>query len=312
MAGIHRMCPTTSYNTVVVLGPTASGKTRLGVQLARSLGGEVISADSRQVYRGLNIGSGKDLDEYTVDGVSIAYHLIDIVDLDAEFSVFDYQRACYSAWEQVRARGAVPIIVGGTGLYLEAVLKGYRMVEVPESLGLRSELAQLDEEQLARRLVASRPGQHNTTDLRDRDRLMRAIEIAEYVPAQPPPPAPDIRPVVLGARWPREVLHRRIEQRLRERLEAGMIEEVEGLLAKGVPAERLRLLGLEYRYVVDYLDGTIHNRNDLRQKLGNAIRAFAKRQETWFRRMERQGTRIHWVDRADAARALVELEQQPN
>jgi tRNA dimethylallyltransferase len=299
----------TPHNTVVVLGPTASGKTRLGVHLARHVCGEVISADSRQVYRGLNIGSGKDLGEYVLDGVPIPYHLIDLVDLDAEFSVFDYQKAFYRVFEELQARGVTPVVVGGTGLYLEAILKGYRMVEVPESPALRGELAQLDTAQLVQRLQSSRPAQHNTTDLRDRDRLVRAIEIAEHVPATPLPPAPDIRPLILGTRWPREELHQRIEQRLRERLDAGMIEEVEGLLAQGVPLAKLHFLGLEYRHVADYLNGAIRNRNDLQQKLAAAIRAFAKRQETWFRRMERHGAEIHWIDRADVAQALALLNK---
>ena len=299
----------TDLNSLVVLGPTASGKTRLAVRLARHFGGEIVSADSRQVYRGLDIGSGKDLAEYAAGGPPVPYHLIDVVDLDAEYNVFAYQQAFYDAFERVRGRGALPVVAGGTGLYIEAVLKGYRMVEVPESPTLRTELAALSDEQLAQRLLALRPDQHNTTDLRDRERLVRAIEIAEHADAAPPPPAPAINALIIGARWPRKELHRRIETRLRERLNGGMIEEVEELLARGVSPERLRLLGLEYRYVTEFFEGRIQNRNDLRQKLGSAIRDFAKRQETWFRRMERRGAAIQWVDRADADAAIALAEQ---
>ena len=290
-------------NTLVVLGPTAAGKTRLGVQLAHRLKGEVISADSRQVYRGLDIGSGKDLGEYVVDGHAIPYHLIDICGLEHEFSVFEYQQRCFACLEDCWERGVIPVICGGTGLYLEAVLQGYRMVAAPEDEALRTELEALDDEALRARLQALRPEQHNTTDAIDRARTIRAIEIAEYTLKYPPPPAPDIRPIVLGVQWPREELRRRIRQRLESRLDAGMIEEVQGLLEAGISPERLELLGLEYRFITQYLMGDIRSRNDLAQKLGAAIAQFAKRQETWFRRMERRGTAIHWVPRGDLDKA---------
>jgi len=295
-------------NTLVVLGPTASGKTGLGVRLAHALGGEVVSADSRQVYRGLDIGSGKDLDEYVVDGEAVPYHLIDVVDLDVEFSVYDYQGACFEVIESLWARDALPVIVGGTGLYLDAVLMGYRMVEAPESPALRAELASLSDADLVARLTSLRRDQHNVTDTRDRERTVRAIEIAEAERLADAPPAPPIRPLILGTRWAREALHRRIEARLTERMDAGLVEEVEDLLARGVSADRLRSLGLEYRFVTEFLAGTIRNRNDLTQKLAAAIRQFAKRQGTWFRRMERNGAAIHWIDNAsfDTARAAVD------
>ncbi len=285
-------------NMLVVLGPTASGKTALGVRLANVLGGEIISADSRQVYRGLDIGSGKDLAEYTIDGRAIPYHLIDVVDLSHEFSVFEYQQRCFAAFEEIAGRGALPVMVGGTGLYIEAVLKGYRMVEAPENPALREMLASLDHEALAVRLKALKPDLHNTTDLTDRNRLIRAIEIAEYSRDHPPAPAPDIRALVLGTRWDRRLLRRRIGERLRQRLDAGMIEEVEGLRAQGVSWEKLHFLGLEYRYIAEFLEGRIQTRDELYQELRTAICQFAKRQETWFRRMERNGLTIHWVDRA--------------
>ena len=291
---------------VVVLGPTASGKTALGVALAKAHGGEVISADSRQVYRGLDIGAGKDLEEYRVEGVEVPYHLIDVVDLDREYSVFEYQRKFYEVLGDLRGRAVLPVVVGGTGLYLEAVLSGYRMVDVPEDRVLREKLSGESNESLAERLRKLRPGQHNTTDLLERARMVRAIEIALYSQTHDAAPAPAMSPLILGIRWERSALHGRIGQRLRARLDGGLVEEVEGLLARGVDRERLRTLGLEYRYVADYLDGTIKNRNDLFQKLNPAIRNFAKRQETWFRRMERNGAEIHWVA-GDAIEEALEI-----
>ena len=292
------------HNLLVVLGPTASGKTRLGVHLARALHGEVVSADSRQVYRGLTIGAGKDLDEYVADGDAVPYHLIDAVDLGHEFSVFEYQRRCFEVIEDLTARGTLPVLVGGTGLYIEAVLKGYRMVEVPKNPDLRAKLADLSTAELSERLTDLKPGQHNTTDLVDRDRTIRAIEIAAYTRTHEPPPAPELRPFILGTRWPRDVLRERIRKRLVERIAAGMVEEVRELLARGIPSEKLEFLGLEYRYVTDYLEGRLATREELVEKLFVAICQFAKRQGTWFRRMERRGARIHWVDRADGREAL--------
>lgn len=291
-------------NVLVVLGPTASGKTSLGVRLAARYGGEVVSADSRQVYRGLDIGAGKDLGEYVVDGRAVPYHLIDIVDLDQEFNLFEYQRRCFATIEGLWARDVLPVLVGGTGLYLESVLQGYRLVEAPEDAAMRAELAALDDARLAERLRSLNPRQHNTTDLQDRARTVRAIEIATYSRDHPPAPAPDIRPIVLGTHWPREELRARIWRRLEERLDAGMIEEVRGLLDGGVSPEKLSFLGLEYRYVWDYLRGEIGARVELVQRLGAAIYQFARRQESWFRRMERRGTQIHWIDRGDWSAAV--------
>ena len=245
------------------MGPTAVGKTALSLRLARQFDGEIISADSRQVYRGLDIGAGKDLGEYVPDGRAIPYHLIDVVDLSHEFSVFEYQQRCFDAFGEITSRGALPVMVGGTGLYIEAVLKGYRMVEAPENSALREALERLSDEALAARLASLKPELHNTTDLTDRGRLMRAIEIAEYARDHPPAPAPRIRPFILGMRWERRVLRRRIGDRLRQRFGAGMLEEVEGLRAQGVPWEKLHFLGLEYRYIAEYLQGRIATREDL-------------------------------------------------
>ena len=294
-------------NLLVILGPTASGKTRLGVELARLSGAEILSVDSRQVYRGLDIGSGKDLDEYVVGGTKVPYHLIDIVDLDVEFSVFDFQRRFFQAFESLQQLGTPAIAVGGSGLYLEAVLKRYRMVNVPLDQKLRSELQNLSLEQLGKRLEKLRPI-HNTTDLEDRERLIRAIEIAEYTAAHEPEAAPEIDALVLGVRWDRAVLRNRIRDRLSARLRGGLIEEVELLHADGVSWEKLSFLGLEYRFVSEYLKGEIRNPNDLKQKLNSAICAFAKRQETWFRRMQRRGVQIHWVEEGDVSEARRVIE----
>jgi len=292
-----------AFNSLFVLGPTASGKTHLGVVLAAELGGEILSVDSRQVYRGLDIGSGKDLTEYSVDGRAIPYHLIDIVDLDTEYNTYMFQRDFYAVFEQLKSRAVLPIAVGGTGLYLDAVLQRFRMVETPENGDLRRELESYSDEALALTLRSLKPKLHNTTDLTERARMIRAIEIALHLRDAPPPRAPDIRPLVLGTRWERSELRARILQRLKDRLDHGLIEEVKQLLDRGVSSKRLYLLGLEYRYVSQYLDGEIKNKNDLTQKLANAIGQYAKRQETWFRRMERNGTEIHWIDRADPDKA---------
>ncbi|MDO3377908.1 tRNA (adenosine(37)-N6)-dimethylallyltransferase MiaA [Geoalkalibacter halelectricus] len=292
-----------SFNLLVVLGPTASGKTRLGVELARRLNGEIISADSRQVFRGMDLGTGKDLAEYG----DIPHHLIDIAAAGEEFSVFAFQRAFYDAFAAIGQRGRLPLLVGGTGLYLDAVLRGYRLVEVPPDPALRTRLAILDDAALRERLRRLKPDLHNTTDLQDRERLIRAIEIAsgEQAAALEQPPLPRLTPLVLGVRWERAELRRRIAQRLHARLDQGLVEEVAHLHAAGVPWARLEFYGLEYRFIAQHLQGALTYDAMVRQ-LTIAIGQFAKRQETFFRRMERQGLGIHWLDgRTDAlAQAL--------
>lgn len=283
----------TAPNLIVILGATAGGKTGLAVQLARKLDGEIISADSRQVYRGMDLGTGKDLQEYG----EVPYHLIDIVEPGAEYNVFQFQRDCFAAVEDIWMRNRLPILCGGTGMYLDAVLRGYRLAEVPENPRLRAELDRLSDVQLRERLLKLKPEQHNRTDLEDRSRLLRAIEIAlgEQAAADSLPPLPAVRPLIFGLRWPREVLRQRIALRLQQRFDEGMIDEVQQLHDSGVPWEKLEFYGLEYRLIAQHLQGKL-NRNDLVQKLRGAIGRFAKRQETFFRRMEAQGVRIHWLE----------------
>jgi tRNA dimethylallyltransferase len=295
------------FNLLVILGPTASGKTQVGVRIARALNGEIISADSRQVYRGMDLGAGKDLKEYG----EVPYHLIDIVDPGYEFSVFEFQRRFFSAFLDIQGRGTIPILVGGTGLYLEAVLKGYRLVEVPRNPKLRAELEPLSLEDLADHLKRINSSLHNTTDLYHRERVIRAIEIAQFRDDPSSQPSlPDLSPIIFGIRWPRDVLCQRITWRLRERINQGMMEEIKSLHKAGISFEKLDFYGLEYRYGAMYLQGRL-TKNDLFQKLNSAIHQFAKRQETWFRRMERHGTRIHWIagDKDPAEKILKVLEK---
>ena len=279
-----------TFDLLVVLGPTASGKTRLGVALARALRGEIISADSRQVFRGMDIGTGKDLAEYE----DIPYHLIDIVDPGQEFSLFEYQRRFLESYAAILGRERLPILVGGSGMYLQGVLQGYRLVETPPNPGLRRELSDLPLPALVERLKGCTTRQHNTTDLRERGRLVRAIEIAEYGRDHEPFPLPEIKSMIFAIRWDRAVLRKRITARLKERLEQGMIEEVARLHSAGVSWETMEFYGLEYRFIARHLKGEL-NFNDMFQKLNSAIHDFAKRQETWFRRMEREGIEIHWL-----------------
>ena len=286
------------YNLIVILGATAGGKTGLAVRLARKLGSEIISADSRQIYRGMDLGTGKDLQEYG----EVPYHLIDIAEPGSEYSVFQFQRDCFAALDEIWSRDKLPILCGGTGLYLDAVLRGYRLVEVPEDLALRARLASLDDVQLREQLLKLKPQQHNRTDLEDRERLIRAIEIAlgEQAAAADLPPLPRVKPLVFGLKWPRDILRRRIAGRLQQRLAEGMIEEVRQLHDGGVPWDRLEFYGLEYRLIAQHLQGQL-SRNDMAQKLRSAIGQFAKRQETFFRRMEKNGVEIFWLDgRGDA------------
>lgn len=294
------------YNAVVVLGPTACGKTAVGVGIAARCNGEVVSADSRQVYRHLDIGSGKDLGEYRVataagDRLQVPYHLIDVAQLPQEYSVYDYQQDAYRALASIFQQGRLPVVVGGTGMYLDALVRGYDLVRVPTNEALRQELAGMSMDELAQRLRAVRGALHNNTDLTERHRLLRAIEIAEFqahggeVVVADIPPRPDFLPLVFGTTFPREQLRRNITARLRSRLKEGMIQEVQAIHDSGIAWGRLERLGLEYKFVAQLLQGKLAGEDEFFSQLNRAIGQFAKRQETWFRGMERKGVKIHWL-----------------
>lgn len=303
--------PQQDPNLIVVLGPTASGKTALGVKLAEKFKGEIISADSRQVYKGMDIGSGKDLDEYG----DTPYHLIDIVEPGYEFNVFEFQKRFCEAFSAIEHQHHLPFLVGGTGLYLESVLSQYQFTEVPVNTELREALATQSHEALMTRLKTLNPNLHNTTDLLDRERLVRALEIAEAETESQKPSVelPTINPVILGIKWDRTILKTRITERLKQRMNNGLIEEVERLHQEGVSWESLHFYGLEYRFVASFLKGEV-NRNDMFQRLNSAIHTFSKQQEKWFRRMERKGTTIQWLDgQSDPYLQAIEiLEPQHN
>jgi tRNA dimethylallyltransferase len=284
-------------NMIVILGPTASGKTALAAKLAYELGGEIISADSRQVYRGMNIGTGKDLDQYNIEGKQITYHLIDIIEPEKEFSLFEFQNKFYKIFINLTQEKIFPILVGGTGLYLESVLAGYNMPEALPSEVLREKLSKKSKNQLQEMLIKLKPHLHNRTDLDDRRRLIRAIEVemARHSIGNSQKERPNVDAVVFGIHWERAILRRRIELRLKERLERGMIEEVKELHDRGLSWERLDSFGLEYRYISYYLQNKM-TFDEMRAKLTSGIHQFAKRQETWFRRMERKGITINWIE----------------
>ena len=285
-------------NLLIILGATATGKTQLAVSLARSLSHhhqrtcEIISADSRQVFRGMDIGTGKDLQEYG----EIPYHLIDIVDPGHEFSVYEFQQRFATAFQEIHNRGHLPLLVGGTGLYMDAIIRNYQLAPVANNPTLRQTLQTWTFEALENRLRHLRPNLHNHTDLDSRTRLIRAIEIAEgNLRATQEQPTPAWKPFIFGLRWQRPQLRERITSRLQQRLQQGLISEVTTLLANGISPQRLAAYGLEYRFVCQYLQGEWHW-DQFFGRLNQAIHKFAKRQETWFRRMERNGITIHWVE----------------
>ncbi len=284
------------YNILTILGPTASGKTALAVAVAAQLDGEIVSADSRQVYRGMDIGTGKDLAEYTADGRAVPYHLIDIADAGYKYNLFEYQRDFAAAYQTIVARHKTPILCGGTGLYIEAVLGGYQLVAVPENAELRAALADKTLPELAE-LLRGYKTLHNTTDIDTPKRAIRAIEIADYSRRHPEmqPQGERLRPLIVGVSIDRELRRQKITERLHQRLNAGMIDEVANLLHAGIPPENLTYYGLEYKFVTLYLTGTL-TYDAMVAQLETAIHQFAKRQMTWFRGMERRGFTIHWLD----------------
>ena len=282
---------------IAIVGPTASGKTTLAVALAKRIGTEVISADSRQLYRGMDIGTGKDLDEYTIDGETIPYHLIDICPAGYRYNLFEYVRDFNAVYADIKARGKQPLLCGGTGLYVETVLKGYSLPPVPENKALRESLQEKSLDELAE-MLRSYKTLHNTTDIDTCKRAIRAIEIAEFYSRQEPEllePRPLQNSLIVGVNIDRELRRAKITRRLHERLKEGMVEEVKSLLDSGIEPESLIYYGLEYKFLTEYIIG--HTTYDeMVERLEIAIHHFAKRQMTWFRGMERRGHTIRWID----------------
>ena len=285
-----------SYNLITVLGPTASGKTAFGARLAYALQGEIISADSRQVYRGMDLGTGKDYDDYTLEGQSIPVHLIDIHDAGYKYNVYEFQNDFKKAFEDITARKRIPVMVGGTGMYLEAILNRYELVRTPINQGLRNALADKTQNELIHILQKYGTKLHNTSDLKQRKRTIRAIEIADHHSQSQGKllDFPELNALVFGIAYDRNARRKRISERLKTRLNAGMADEVKVLLEKISPDDMM-YYGLEYKYLTLYLTGHL-TYTEMFQKMEVAIHQFAKRQMTWFRGMERRGCDIHWLD----------------
>ena len=304
---------------ITILGPTASGKTPLAAALAREVNGEIISADSRQVYRRMDIGTGKDLADYTtiVNGmpVNIPYHLIDICEPGTKYNLFQYQQDFFDAYNDIVGRGATPILCGGTGLYIEAVLKGYHLSPVPQNAELRAQLEgkSLEELTLLLENLKKENGSvmHNKTDVDSCQRAIRAIEIETYNKEHPMPlrELPPIPSVIIGVNIDRELRREKITRRLKARLDEGMVDEIRSLLDSGIPAEDLIYYGLEYKYLTEYVTGKL-TYDEMFRQLEIAIHQFAKRQMTWFRGMERRGFTIHWIDATLPMEEKVQLIKQ--
>lgn len=293
---MHDIMGKSRYDLMTILGPTACGKTHFAACVSDKIGGEIISADSRQVYKRMNLGTGKDYEDYQVNGRTIPYHLIDILEPGEKYNVFEYQKDFLAAYSDIKKRGNVPVMCGGTGLYIDAVTRGYRLLPVPPDLRLREELESKSLEELAQILRKYRK-LHNTTDIDTKKRAIRAIEIETYHHHHPENKRtfPRLSNILIGIRYDRETIRRRITDRLSARLKAGMVEEVETLLSEGLRPEELIYYGLEYKYITLYLIREI-DYHEMFSRLNIAIHKFAKRQMTWFRKMEKEGARIHWLD----------------
>lgn len=284
------------YDMLTILGPTATGKTRLAALVASRLNGEILSADSRQIFRGMDLGTGKDMGDYIVDGIRVPCHLVDVADAGTQFNVFEFQQQFIHAYADVVSRGRFPVFCGGSGMYLEAVLKGYKLTHVPSDQVRRTELAKLSLEELAAVLRGYKTV-HNSSDTETRNRAIRAIEIEEYLLAHPGSDFdfPEINSLIVGVQFDRDTRRERITSRLKQRIDDGMITEVQGLLGNGLKPDDLIWYGLEYKYITLYLTGEL-TKDEMFERLNIAIHQFAKRQMTWFRKMEREGFQIHWLD----------------
>ncbi len=285
-----------NYDLITIVGPTASGKTTLAASLASRLDTEIISGDSRQVYRRMDLGTGKDLDDYNVDGRQIPYHLIDIVEPGYKYNVFEYQRDFLEAYRQIQEKGKLPILCGGTGMYIESILKGYRLLPVPENPTLRASLEGKPLDELTQ-ILSTYKKLHNSTDVDTPKRAIRAIEIEEYYRQQPVEERefPTLKSLIVGIDIDRELRREKISRRLKQRLEEGMIEEVRALMDEGIAPEDLIYYGLEYKFLTMHVTGQL-TYEEMFLQLETAIHQFAKRQMTWFRGMERRGFTIHWLD----------------
>ncbi len=294
------------YNLIVITGPTASGKTSLAVKLASVLDTDIISADSRQVYRGLDIGTGKDLAEYKIDGKTVPYHLIDIVEPYENFDLFSFYKSFFAIFKECMKRGKIPILAGGTPLYIHSVIANYKLLEVPKNNKLREKLSTYDMNELEDYLKSIQPKLHNITDLEDRERLVRAIEIADFRLKNPDAKSAgedlEITPLIIGTLWERSVLKKRITERLVDRLNEGMVEEVKKLHENGISWERLEYFGLEYKYVSLYLQEKM-SYDEMLKSLNIRIHQFSKKQSGWFRKFEKEGFSINWVEEADFQKA---------
>lgn len=286
------------YNLITILGPTAVGKTRLGALLANKFDGEIISADSRQVYKGMDVGTGKDLKDYEVEGRTIPYYLIDVYDPNREYNLFYFYKMFFEAFHNIEKKNKIPFLVGGTGLFIHSILKDYSLNEVKFNQSRFNELNELDYDELSARLIKLQPKQHNTTDLVTKERVIKALLIVEEKEQHSIEHKKEISSLVIGVGLPREVVRKRITERLKERLKGGMIEEVERLILEGVTFARLEQLGLEYKYVAKYLQNEL-TYELMFERLNTAIHQFAKRQMTWYRKMEREGIVINWIEGAD-------------
>jgi len=284
------------YDLLVITGPTASGKTSLAVSVAARIGGEIISADSRQVYKGMNLGTGKDYDDYLIDGRILPYHLIDIVDPGYKYNLFEYQRDFNRIFSELKVRKVFPVVCGGSGMYADSIISGYKITEVPPDTELRVELEKKSMEEL-KSILSTYKNLHNTTDLDSKKRVVRAIEIGHYnrIHESQGKEFPVIKSLVIGIALDREVRRKRISERLKQRLSEGMVEEVKLLIERGIDKETLIYYGLEYKYITLYLTGDL-TYDEMVRDLEVAIHQFAKRQMTWFRGMERRGIKIHWID----------------
>jgi tRNA dimethylallyltransferase len=285
-----------AYDLLVITGPTASGKTALAVAIAKEVGGEIISADSRQVYKGMNLGTGKDYNDYLIDGTRIPCHLIDIAEPGYKYNVFEYQRDFISVYKDLKSRNLFPIVCGGSGMYADSIITGYKMVEVSPDSGLRAELEKKPMDEL-REILSTYKNLHNTTDLDTKKRVIRAIEIEHFNSNRNPQSSelPKVNSLIIGVLFDRETRRKRISERLKQRLAEGMVEEVKNLISLGVNPETLIYYGLEYKYITLYLTGKL-SFEVMVSDLETAIHQFAKRQMTWFRGMERKGTKINWID----------------